>query len=38
MNQEFDAGRNVYIDQDVSGVARQLLHFHAPVFISASTP
>jgi hypothetical protein len=38
MNQEFDAGRNVYIDQDVSGIARQLLHFHAPVFISASTP
>src|SRR5947207_2420786 len=38
MNQEFNAGRNVYIDEDTSGVPRQLLHFHAPVFISAATP
>ena len=38
MNQEFDAGRNVYIDHDASGVARQLLHFHSPIFISAATP
>ena len=38
INQEFNAARNVYIDRDIDGVIRQLLHTHAPVSLEASTP
>jgi zinc metalloprotease ZmpB len=38
MNQEFDLARNVYIDRDTRGIARQLSHTHSPVYIDAGTP
>ena len=38
MSQEFDQERNTYIDRDPQGIARQLIHTHAPVLIDAPTP
>ena len=38
MRQEFDLERNVYVDRDDAGIARQLLHTHAPVPVEARTP
>ena len=38
MSQEFDQERNTYINRDPQGIARQLIHTHAPVLIDASTP
>ncbi len=37
MTQEFDQERNTYIDRDLQGIARQLIHTHAPVLIDAPT-
>jgi hypothetical protein len=37
MNQEFDSERNVYIDRDADGFARQLIHTHAPFLVEATT-
>jgi hypothetical protein len=38
MNQEFNSARNVYLDRDEQGNARQLLHTHSPVVSEARTP
>ena len=38
MQQEFVAGRNVYLDRDQQGTVRQLRHIDAPFVSKASTP
>jgi zinc metalloprotease ZmpB len=38
MIQEFDRARQVYINRDAQGIARELLHFDHPVQIVARTP
>jgi zinc metalloprotease ZmpB len=38
MEQEFNAGRNVYLDRDPHGAVRQLRHLDAPFLSNANTP
>ncbi|MGH7210799.1 MAG: hypothetical protein ACREF1_04980, partial [Acetobacteraceae bacterium] len=38
MIQEFDRSRQVYVNRDAQGIARELLHFDHPVQIVERTP